>query len=122
MGAMICLSIDVPIIVADIGVFATPHISLRYQNKDMALPIRAAEGNHLEGHPKFCTFAAFMFGHRFWSQAGHPGNESTLCTQFAQKARDLPSKWASVRTPFWQYGLKPLSRMMAALIFSNLVD
>ncbi|KAF5318508.1 hypothetical protein D9619_010708 [Psilocybe cf. subviscida] len=35
------------------------YIRLRYQNKDMALPICAAEGNHLEGHPEFCTFAAF---------------------------------------------------------------
>ncbi|KAF9041275.1 histidine phosphatase superfamily [Panaeolus papilionaceus] len=34
-------------------------VRMRYQNKDMALPICAEQGKHLEGHPEFCTFEAF---------------------------------------------------------------
>ncbi|PPQ68920.1 hypothetical protein CVT24_007664 [Panaeolus cyanescens] len=42
---------------------SSPHsehfVRMRYQNKDMALPICADKGKHLEGHPEFCTFEAF---------------------------------------------------------------
>lgn len=34
-------------------------IRMRYQNKNMILPICAEEGKHLPGSPEFCTFAAF---------------------------------------------------------------
>jgi acid phosphatase len=32
---------------------------MRYQNKNMLLPMCAQKGDHLEGHPEFCTFDAF---------------------------------------------------------------
>jgi len=32
---------------------------MRYQNKNMVLPICGDEGNHLPGYPEFCTLAAF---------------------------------------------------------------
>ena len=32
---------------------------MRYQNKTMMLPACKADGNHLDGHPEFCTLAAF---------------------------------------------------------------
>lgn len=32
---------------------------MRYQNKNMVLPICADEGKHLPGSPEFCTLAAF---------------------------------------------------------------
>ena len=32
---------------------------MRYQNKNMVLPVCQAEGKHLPGHPEFCTLAAF---------------------------------------------------------------
>ncbi|KAH9477792.1 putative acid phosphatase SPBC4.06 [Psilocybe cubensis] len=35
------------------------YVRMRHQNKDMTLPICAQSGNHLEGHPEFCTFSAF---------------------------------------------------------------
>ncbi|KAF8970225.1 histidine phosphatase superfamily [Flammula alnicola] len=35
------------------------YVRMRYQNKDMILPLCVPEGNHLKGHPEFCTFAAF---------------------------------------------------------------
>ncbi|KAJ6590608.1 histidine phosphatase superfamily [Mycena vulgaris] len=34
-------------------------VRMRYQNKNMALPICADEGKHLAGSPEFCTLAAF---------------------------------------------------------------
>ncbi|KAJ7057838.1 histidine phosphatase superfamily, partial [Mycena amicta] len=34
-------------------------VRMRYQNKNMALPICADEGKHLPGSPEFCTLAAF---------------------------------------------------------------
>ncbi|KAF8801095.1 phosphoglycerate mutase-like protein [Phlegmacium glaucopus] len=39
--------------------FSQHYIRMRYQNKDMVLPFCAQAGNHLEGHPEFCTLAAF---------------------------------------------------------------
>jgi len=40
---------------------ATPEyfVRMRYQNKNMTLPICAEEGKHLAGSPEFCTLAAF---------------------------------------------------------------
>ncbi|TFK22143.1 phosphoglycerate mutase-like protein [Coprinopsis marcescibilis] len=35
------------------------YVRMRYQNKTMTLPICAAEGKHLPGHPEFCTLEAF---------------------------------------------------------------
>jgi len=35
------------------------YVRMRYQNKDMVLPICASEGKHLPGSPEFCTLAAF---------------------------------------------------------------
>jgi len=35
------------------------YVRMRYQNKNMALPICAEEGNHLPGYPEFCTLMAF---------------------------------------------------------------
>lgn len=32
---------------------------MRYQNDTMVLPACTAPGNHLEGHPEFCTLKAF---------------------------------------------------------------
>jgi acid phosphatase len=32
---------------------------MRYQNKNLALPICAEEGKHLPGSPELCTFGAF---------------------------------------------------------------
>ncbi|KAJ7695455.1 histidine phosphatase superfamily [Mycena rosella] len=34
-------------------------VRMRYQNRNMALPICAEEGKHLAGSPEFCTLAAF---------------------------------------------------------------
>ncbi|KAJ7637137.1 histidine phosphatase superfamily [Roridomyces roridus] len=34
-------------------------VRMRYQNKNMALPVCAEEGKHLDGHPEICTLAAF---------------------------------------------------------------
>ncbi|ESK96267.1 acid phosphatase [Moniliophthora roreri MCA 2997] len=34
-------------------------VRMRYQNKNMALPMCADEGKHLPGSPEFCTLAAF---------------------------------------------------------------
>ncbi|KAJ7151139.1 histidine phosphatase superfamily [Mycena filopes] len=34
-------------------------VRMRYQNKNMALPVCAADGKHLPGSPEFCTLAAF---------------------------------------------------------------
>ncbi|KAJ7512066.1 histidine phosphatase superfamily [Mycena galericulata] len=34
-------------------------VRMRYQNKNMALPVCAEEGKHLAGFPEFCTLAAF---------------------------------------------------------------
>ncbi|TFK71894.1 phosphoglycerate mutase-like protein [Pluteus cervinus] len=36
-----------------------PIVRMRYQNKNLALPICAEPGKHLDGHPEFCTFSAF---------------------------------------------------------------
>ncbi|KAF8899757.1 histidine phosphatase superfamily [Gymnopilus junonius] len=36
------------------------YIRMRYQNKNMILPMCAQEGDHLEGHPEFCTLSAFQ--------------------------------------------------------------
>ncbi|KAF8157020.1 histidine phosphatase superfamily [Crassisporium funariophilum] len=36
------------------------YVRMRYQNKDMVLKTCAEPGKHLEGHPEFCTFAAFQ--------------------------------------------------------------
>jgi acid phosphatase len=33
---------------------------MRYQNKDMVLPLCAGEGNHLPGSPEFCTLKIFQ--------------------------------------------------------------
>jgi acid phosphatase len=33
---------------------------MRYQNKDMVLPLCAAEGDHLPGSPEFCTLKVFQ--------------------------------------------------------------
>lgn len=41
-------------------VFILSDVRMRYQNKNLALPHCAAEGNHLEGSPEFCTFRAFQ--------------------------------------------------------------
>ncbi|KAE9396149.1 phosphoglycerate mutase-like protein, partial [Gymnopus androsaceus JB14] len=35
------------------------YIRMRYQNKNMVLPLCADEGKHLPGSPEFCTLAAF---------------------------------------------------------------
>ncbi|KAF7792080.1 hypothetical protein EIP86_003110 [Pleurotus ostreatoroseus] len=35
------------------------YVRMRYQNKNMVLPVCQAEGKHLPGHPEFCTLAAF---------------------------------------------------------------
>jgi len=32
---------------------------MRYQNRNLELPICAEDGKHLAGSPEFCTFAAF---------------------------------------------------------------
>jgi len=32
---------------------------MRYQNRNMILPLCSQDGDHLEGHPEFCTFSAF---------------------------------------------------------------
>jgi acid phosphatase len=32
---------------------------MRYQNRNLALPVCAEEGKHLPGSPEFCTLAAF---------------------------------------------------------------
>ena len=34
-------------------------VRMRYQNKDLRLPLCADPGKHLPGHPEFCTLAAF---------------------------------------------------------------
>jgi acid phosphatase len=34
-------------------------VRMRYQNRDLVLPICAAEGKHLPGAPEFCTLEAF---------------------------------------------------------------
>ncbi|KAJ7839577.1 histidine phosphatase superfamily [Mycena olivaceomarginata] len=34
-------------------------VRMRYQNKNLALPVCAEEGKHLPGSPEFCTLAAF---------------------------------------------------------------
>lgn len=34
-------------------------VRMRYQNKNMVLPICASEGKHLPGSPEFCTLSAF---------------------------------------------------------------
>jgi len=36
------------------------YIRMRYQNKNMHLPICADEGKHLPGSPEFCTVTAFL--------------------------------------------------------------
>lgn len=36
-----------------------PDVRMRYQNKNVDLPICAEEGKHLPGHPEFCTLEAF---------------------------------------------------------------
>lgn len=33
---------------------------MRYQNKNLHLPLCADEGKHLAGAPEFCTLEAFM--------------------------------------------------------------
>jgi acid phosphatase len=33
---------------------------MRYQNRNLSLPICAEEGNHLPGSPEFCTLATFQ--------------------------------------------------------------
>jgi len=38
---------------------STPDVRMRYQNKNMLLPMCSQKGDHLEGHPEFCTFDAF---------------------------------------------------------------
>ena len=35
-------------------------IRVRYQNKNMHLPLCAEEGKHLPGYPEFCTLKAFV--------------------------------------------------------------
>ena len=35
-------------------------VRMRYQNKNMILPICSQDGDHLEGHPEFCTLEAFQ--------------------------------------------------------------
>ncbi|KAJ3551009.1 hypothetical protein NM688_g4955 [Phlebia brevispora] len=35
------------------------YVRMRYQNRNMILPMCQAEGKHLPGHPEFCTLAAF---------------------------------------------------------------
>ncbi|KAJ3517906.1 hypothetical protein NLJ89_g203 [Agrocybe chaxingu] len=35
------------------------YIRMRYQNKNMILPLCAEKGKHLEGYPEFCTLTAF---------------------------------------------------------------
>ncbi|KAF4616606.1 hypothetical protein D9613_008515 [Agrocybe pediades] len=35
------------------------YIRMRYQNRNMILPLCAQDGDHLEGHPEFCKFSAF---------------------------------------------------------------
>ncbi|KAF5383312.1 hypothetical protein D9615_005006 [Tricholomella constricta] len=35
------------------------YVRMRYQNKDMVLPICAGKGKHLPGSPEFCTLTAF---------------------------------------------------------------
>ena len=42
-----------------ISQFAAPDVRMRYQNRNLTLPICAEEGKHLPGHPEFCTLAAF---------------------------------------------------------------
>ena len=34
-------------------------VRMRYQNKNMYLPLCAADGKHLPGSPEFCTLRAF---------------------------------------------------------------
>jgi len=36
------------------------YVRMRYQNRNLSLPICADEGNHLEGSPEFCTLTAFQ--------------------------------------------------------------
>jgi len=38
---------------------ADHYIRVRYQNKNLALPMCADDGKHLPGSPEFCTLAAF---------------------------------------------------------------
>lgn len=35
------------------------YVRMRYQHKNLILPLCAGSGRHLEGHPEFCTLAAF---------------------------------------------------------------
>ncbi|KAF7980274.1 hypothetical protein HWV62_39031 [Athelia sp. TMB] len=35
------------------------YVRMRYQNKNMVLPLCAGAGDHLPGHPEFCTLAKF---------------------------------------------------------------
>lgn len=35
-------------------------VRVRYENKDMALPLCAAEGSHLPGSPQFCALKTFQ--------------------------------------------------------------
>ena len=34
-------------------------VRMRYQNKNMYLPLCVADGNHFHGSPEFCTLKAF---------------------------------------------------------------
>ncbi|KAG5643790.1 hypothetical protein DXG03_009613 [Asterophora parasitica] len=38
---------------------AEHYVRMRYQNKNLVLPLCAGEGKHLPGSPEFCTLAAF---------------------------------------------------------------
>ncbi|KAF7975542.1 hypothetical protein HWV62_9379 [Athelia sp. TMB] len=38
---------------------ADHYVRMRYQNKNMVLPLCAGAGDHLPGHPEFCTLAKF---------------------------------------------------------------
>lgn len=38
----------------------TPVVRMRYQNRNLTLPLCSEEGNHLPGSPEFCTLEAFQ--------------------------------------------------------------
>ena len=56
-----CTPISLAILAAGVGRSCVPtaDVRMRYQNKDISLPICAEDGKHLSGYPQFCTLAAF---------------------------------------------------------------
>lgn len=64
-------------------------VRVRYQNKDMQLPACAKEGNHLPGHPEFCTYAAFQARMRELI----PDDWDAACSTTAEIPSDAVRHW-----------------------------